>query len=182
MNDNRIIELYFARDDRAISETKSGYGRLIFSIAMGILADRPDSEECENDTYLRAWNSIPPTRPSYLSAYLSKITRNLAITRLRERNRRAALGTEMVFDELCECLPDTSGELSDDIALRDALNGFIGGLDGMKRRIFLKRYFYMRSVKEISLEVGMTQNAVKVVLFRLRNSLREYLESRGIVI
>ena len=89
MDDNKIIELYFARDERAIEETRTSYGRLIYSVAYNILDSAPDSEECENDTYLRTWDSIPPTRPSILSAYLSRISRNLALNRLRDEKREA---------------------------------------------------------------------------------------------
>lgn len=182
MDDNKIIELYFARDERAIEETKVSYGRLLLSIARNILGDPLDSEECESDTYLRAWNTIPPTVPSIFSAYLSKITRNLALNRLRDKNRRATLQSELAFEELAEALPDTDGDVTEDMELRDALNSFIESLDKTKRQIFLKRYFFMRSVKEISRETGASQGAVKVTLTRTRKMLREYLESRGIVI
>lgn len=182
MDDNKIIELYFARDERAIAETKVSYGRLLLSIARNILGDMNESEECESDTYLRAWNSMPPTRPSILSAYLSRITRNLALNRMRDNNRRPMLDTQVIFDEISETVPSTSGDITETIALRDALNEFIGGLDKTKRQIFMKRYFFMRSVKEISRETGISQGAVKVTLSRMRKMLREYLESRGIVI
>ena len=141
MDDNKIIELYFARDERAIEETRTSYGRLIYSVAYNILDSAPDSEECENDTYLRTWESIPPTRPSILSAYLSRISRNLALNRLRDEKRRRPLGTELVIDELAEAIPDTAGDITDDIALRDALNGFLESLGKTNRQIFVKRYF-----------------------------------------
>ena len=182
MDDNKIIELYFARDECAIEETRVSYGRLLLSIAWNILGDPADSEECESETYLRAWNSIPPTVPNILSAYLSKITRNLALNRLRDKKRRASLQSEFVFDELIESLPSTAGDITDDMELKDALNSFIESLDTTKRKIFLKRYFFMRSVREIAAETGISQGAVKVNLSRTRKMLREYLESRGIVI
>ena len=92
MDDSKIIELYFARDERAITETRTSYGRLLMAVAMGILHDSIDSEECESDTYLKAWQTIPPTRPNYFSAFLTKITRNLAINRLRDRTQKHPLG------------------------------------------------------------------------------------------
>lgn len=182
MDDNRIIELYFARDERAIDETKASYGRLIYSIANGILTSPYDSEECENDTYLRTWDSIPPTRPSIFSAYLSKIARNLALNRLRDIKRRRPLGAEMIFDEIAHAIPTSSGDVVDEIELRDALNGFLESLDKTKRQIFVKRYFYMRGIGQIAREMGITSGSVKVCLYRVRLSLREYLESKGIVI
>lgn len=182
MDDSRIIDLYFARDERAISETRLSYGRLINSVAMGILHSPSESEECEDDTYLRAWQSMPPTRPNYLSAFLTRITRNLAVDRLRERQRRIPLGAMMVLDELSEAIPDVGGDLCEDIALRDAINGFIESLSKTKRQMFIKRYFYMREIKEISREMGIASGSVKVTLWRIRQELRQYLESRGIVI
>ena len=182
MDDNRIIELYFARDERAIDETKASYGRLIYSVAYNILASEPDSEECENDTYLRTWESIPPTRPSFFSAFLSKITRNLALNRLRDNNRRKPLGTELVYEELGEAIPDLKGDMVDEIVLRDALNDFFSSLGKTKRQIFIKRYFYMRDVKQIAREMGVSAGSVKVSLFRTRGELRDFLEKRGIVI
>lgn len=181
MDDREIIELYFARNERAIEETRTSYGRLIYSVAMSILRSKPDSEECENDTYLRTWESIPPTRPNYFSAYLSKIARNLAINTLRDRGRHNP-PTEWIFDEIVEAIPDTQGDPTDDIELRDALDGFISNLPKTKRQIFVKRYFYMKTNREISKELGIPMSSVKVILWRMRRELREYLESREIII
>lgn len=182
MDDNKIIELYFARDERAIEETRDSYGRLIYSVAYAILESHTDSEECENDTYLRAWDSIPPTHPNYFSAFLSKISRNLAISRLRDNNRRAPLGTELIYEELSEVLPDVVGDITEDIELRDAINEFLSSLSKTKRQIFMKRYFYMREVRTIAREMGVTVGSIKVSLHRVRKELRDFLESRGIVI
>lgn len=182
MNDERIIELYFERDERAIDETKTSYGRLIYSVAYGILESPPDSEECENDTYLRTWESIPPTRPNYFSAFLSKITRNLALNRLRDNKRRRPLGAELVYEEISEAIPDLRGEVTEEIALRDAINDFLASLDKTKRQIFMKRYFYMRQIKDIAREMGISTGSVKICLYRVRGELRDFLESRGIVI
>ena len=182
MDDNRIIELYFARDESAIEETKASYGRLIYSVAYGILESRPDSEECENDTYLRTWENIPPTRPSYFSAFLSKIARNLALNRLRENKRRKPLGAELVYEEIGEAIPDGGGDITEDIELRDALNDFLYSLSKTKRQIFVKRYFYMREIKEIAREMGVSAGSVKISLYRSRGELRDFLEKRGIVI
>ncbi len=182
MEDSRIIELYFERDESAITETRASYGRLLFSIAMGILDDRLDSEDCENDTYIRTWESIPPTRPTYFSAFLSAITRNLALDRLRSKIRQRSLGAELIFTEVAEAIPDLQGDATEELELRESLNAFLESLSKTKRMIFMKRYFFMRSVKEIAKEMKMTENSIKVTLFRVRNELRDFLESRGIVI
>lgn len=180
MDDNRIVELYFSRDERAIKETKAKYGRLLLSVAYGILGNRSDSEECESDTYLKAWNSIPPTRPASLSAFLSRIARNLAINRYH-RNRRHN-GMELILDEIAEVIPDTQGDIADEIDLRDALEEFASGLDLTKRIIFLKRYFYMMSVREIALDMQMSVGTVKSSLARTRIALKKFLTERGISI
>lgn len=182
MDDNRIIELYFARDESAIEETKARYGRLIYSVAYGILLSEPDSEECENDTYLRTWESIPPTRPDYFSAFLSRIARNLALNRLRDEKRRRPLGMELVYEELGEMIPQSDGDMTDDIILKDAINDFLTSLSKTKRQIFMKRYFYMRDINTIAREMGITKSGVKVSLHRIRDELRSFLTDRGIVI
>lgn len=180
MEDKEIIDLYFARDEQAIEETKISYGRLIYSVAHDILGDEPDSEECESDTYVRTWNALPPERPNFFSAFLCKITRNLALNKVREGKRRPKV--EFIFDELNEAIPDTEGDLADEIQLRDALNDFLEGLPNTKRQIFVKRYFFMREIKDIAREMNITVSSVKVSLSRTRKELRGFLDSRGIVI
>ena len=182
MDDKSIIELYFSRDEQAIDETKEKYGRLIYSVAYGIVKSDQVSEECENDTYFRAWRSIPPTVPRILSAFLCKIARNLAINCIRDEKRQPDLCRDLIFDEICRSLPNTDGDVTEDMELRDALNDFLSSLGKTKRQIFMKRYFYMRDIKQIAREMGVTSGSVKTALSRLRAELREYLESRGIVI
>ena len=141
MDDNRIIDLYFKRDERAITQTRDKYGKLLNHISFTILHSYEDAEECENDTYMRAWCAMPPTRPSVLSAFLSKIARNLSINRyLQNKARYRTVSTDTVFEEIAECVPDVSAPISDDIALRDAINGFLSSLDTIQRQIFVKRY------------------------------------------
>ena len=180
MEDNRIIELYFDRDERAITETKAKYGGLISQIAYGILGNRHDCDECESDTYLKAWNSIPPTRPLSFSAYLCRITRNLAITRYRYNKHHAEM--ELILDELSKVIPDTRGELAEEIDLKDALEGFVKGLDLTKRLIFLKRYFYMMSVRDIAADMHISVGTVKSSLSRMRIALKKHLDEKGISI
>ena len=182
MEDTRIIELYFARDERAIEETKAKYGRLLYSIANRILGDAGESEECESDTYLRTWESVPPARPIRLASYLSKITRNIALNRLRGNILRRPPESVIILDELAEIIPDAAGDITEEIELRDAMNEFLTELDGARRRIFVQRYFYMCSIKEIAAEMGMREGAVKSSLSRSRGALREFLTERGIVI
>ncbi len=183
MDDNRIIDLYFMRDERAIEETGAKYGKLLHHVAFSILHSAPDSDECVNDTYMRAWRAMPPQRPSFLSAFLSKITRNLSINRyLQNKARYEATATERVFEEFAECVPDTAGPISDDIALRDAINGFLRSLPKTQRQIFVKRYFYMMPIKEISLDIKTSVSNIKVSLMRTREKFKAYLEKAGISI
>lgn len=181
MDDNKIIELYFARDERAIEETKLKYGRLLLSIAGSILGDRLESEACESDTYVRAWDSIPPTRPVYFAAFLSKITRNIALNRLRDNMRHNPPEFNLIIAELGE-FAGQGDDVVDSIDLRDALNGFVSSLDPTRRNIFIQRYFYMLSLREIALEQGMSVGTVKSTLFRIRRMLCEYLCERGVEI
>ena len=182
MDDKRIIELFFARDEYAISLTKEKYGGYLTSLAFGILGDRQDAAECENETYLCAWNSIPPTNPRSLSAYLSKIIRNLSLNRLRSDRHRIPLKMTVILDELSEVIPDNREDIADTIDLRDAMKGFVEGLDSIRRKIFLKRYFYIMSVNEIADDMGMRAGTVKSTLHRTREELRKYLTERGIEI
>ena len=181
MDDNKIIELFFARDERAIEETKTSYGRLLFSVARNILGNAGESEECENDTYLRAWGSIPPARPTSLSAYLTRITRNLALNRLRSRHS-GSIQAALILDEISEVIPEAEGDPTEEIELREAIKCFVEGLDSERRNIFLKRYYYMLSVNEIASEMGMRVGTVKSTLHRTRKSLLEHLTKRGIYV
>ena len=183
MDDKRIIDLYFMRDESAISETSEKYGKLLNHIAFTILNSSEDAEECVDDTYMKAWQSIPPTRPSILSAFLSKITRNLSINRyMQNKARRRNVNADAVFEEIAECVPDTSGPISETIALKDAINSFLRALPETQRKIFVKRYFYMMSVKEIAAEIRTSSNYVKVNLSRAREKFKAHLEKAGISI
>ncbi len=176
MDDKKIIELYFARDERAIEETRAKYSRLLLRIASGVLGSHQDSEECESDTYLRAWESIPPNRPEYLAAFLARIVRNLALNRARANRRRASYELAAIYEELDSM---GSGDLCEGLDLRAALGDFVSGLDRTKRRIFIQRYFYMMSVGDIAAEQGLSVSGVKTALSRTRKMLRDYLTERG---
>ena len=183
MDDNSIIELYFARDEQAISETKNKYGKYCFKIAYNVLGNREDAEECENDTYLEAWNAIPPHEPrDYLYAFLARITRHLALNCCRDRarlKRSAEICT--LSDELEQCLPapDDTACRMDDMELGRVINAFLAGLDGEKRNVFIRRYWYLDSVADISRRFALSQSKVKTLLFRCRKQLRKYLEQEG---
>lgn len=180
MEDAKIVELYWARSEDAISESREKYGGYCYTIAYNILYSDPDAEECVNDTYMNAWENIPPSKPVRLGAFLGKITRNIALNRARDGKRR--LNVELVFDEISDAIPDNEGDLTEEIILRDALNDFLEGLGNTKRQIFIKRYFFMRDIKDIAREMGIAVTSVKVSLSRTRRELRQFLEKRGIVI
>lgn len=183
MDDSSIVTLYLLRDERAIGHSAQKYGSRLRSLANGIVCDRPTAEECENDTYLAAWNAIPPHEPrSYLYAFLARITRHVALDRCRDRVRlkRGAVLCEL-SDELEQCLPapnDAACRLEEN-ELRDALNAFLASLEEEKRNIFLRRYWYFDSVADISKRFACSESRVKMTLLRCRAQLREFLEREG---
>ena len=186
MDDNRIVELYFLRDETAIRQTSEKYGNRLRSLAYGIVGDRQTAEECENDTYMEAWNTIPPHEPrSYLYAFLACITRHIALNFCRDRSRlkRSAFICELSAEmEQCIPAPDDAQCRIDDMVLREAINGFLGTLDEEKRNIFIRRYWYLDSVADISKRFALSESKVKTTLFRCRNRLREHLEKEGYVL
>ena len=186
MEDHEIIALYWARDEQAISETDSKYGECLRALAKRILSDPGDGEECADDTYLRVWNDIPPTRPACFRAYLLSIVRRIAFDRLRRRRaeKRGADARDFSLsaEELCECVPGgtTPEEEFDRRALADALNAFLRSLPAEQRQIFLCRYWFFDSVKEISVTFRATETKIKSSLFRTRKALLSYLTGEGI--
>lgn len=180
MNDDQIIRLYFDRSEDAITQTAAKYGAYCRTIAYQILRSVEDSEECVNDTYLKAWNTIPPQCPQKLAAYLGKIARNLSIDRYRRLTAEKRGGGELtaVMDELGYCVSSGS-DLSDTVALIDVLDRFLAALPAQQRKIFLRRYWYVSSVREIADEYGMSESKVKMSLLRSRKQLRAVLEKEG---
>ena len=177
MNDQDIVDLYFARNEQAIRETDVKYGKVCMQVSMNILDSRPDAEECVNDTYLKTWNSIPPTKPNSLCAFVCRIVRNLSLNRLRDlrrekRNRELTLS----LDELEACIPAT---IEDANALADLLNGFLEGLDETNRVLFMGRYWYSYSIDDLATQMRLTQKAVYMRLHKTRERLRAYLAERG---
>jgi len=181
MNDNDILELYWDRDERAISETELKYGALCRSISFGILSDKGGAEECVNDSYMRLWNSIPPERPASLCAYLCRICRNLSIDRYNSLRREKRGGRSLaLLDELSECIPTShESEVCDRLALKEALDRFLASIEPVSRSVFMKRYWFCQRVKEISRDTGLSVSAVKMSLMRSRKKLKKELEKEG---
>lgn len=182
MEDHDIIALYFARDERAIRETADKYGSYCASIAMNILTSREDTEECLNDTWLRAWGAIPPTRPNVLRVFLGKITRNLALDQYKARTAEKRLGGEfaMSLDELDECIG--TEDTRDHVALGEIISRFLREQTREARGVFVCRYYYCDSVGDIAKRFGISEGKVKSVLHRMRLRLKRYLEGEGITV
>lgn len=183
MKDEQIVDLYWARNEDAISETSEKYGKYCYSIAFNVLYDKSDSEECVNDTYLKAWNSMPSARPNVLSAFLGKITRNIALNRynFKTAEKRGGGQIESSLDELAECVSgaDTPEDIFDSQLIGRVINGFLAGLTVRSRDIFVSRYFYLESVSEIADKYEMSESAVRTSLFRTRQGLAAVLKREG---
>lgn len=180
MTDEQIIELYFIRDEAAITETRTAYGRLMRSVAFNILQNMQDAEECENEACLKAWNSIPPTKPQRLCAYLCKITRRTALDRY-DYNNAAKRGQSVPLDELAECIASAGcaeDRLSESI-LSELLNDFLSKCDYNTRVIFLRRFWFGESTAEIAKALRAGQSMVKSRISRGLKQLREYLKKEG---
>ena len=186
MRDTEILDLYWAREERAIEETQKAYGHSCFCIAWNILYDREDCDECVNDTWLRAWNAIPPERPGRLALFLGTITRNLSLDRWKGKHTMKRGKGEMMLalDELAECVPDAHS-VEDEVnagELERLLNQFLRELPERDCNIFLRRYWYVEEYSEIARRYGMKLNTVKTSLFRTRARLKSFLTEEGIVI
>ena len=183
LDDDKIIDMYLNRDESAISQTSKKYGSRLRNIAYGIVEDLPTAEECENDTYMEVWSSIPPHEPrSYLFAFLARITRHIALDFCKERSRlkRSAFLCELSAElEQCIPAPDDIACRIDTMVLCEAINTFLAALSDENRNIFMRRYWYTDSIAAISRRCRMSQSKVKSILFRSRNQLREYLKKEG---
>lgn len=186
MQDDAIVALYWQRDEAAIQATEEKYGRYLLKIAGGFLADPPDREESVSDTYLAAWNSIPPQRPLSLSTYLGKLVRRISIDRLRRNTRQKRGGTEyeLSLSELAGCVaggttPEDAMEMK---LLAQCLNRFLRELPQQERDLFVGRYYFLDPLKEVARYCGMTESKAKSMLFRVRCRLRERLGEEGFVV
>ena len=184
MEDKEIIDLYFDRSETAISQTAVKYGNYCYHIAYNILSDREDSEESVNDTYLAAWNNMPPRRPNVLSAFLGKLTRYISLDRWKARTAYKRGGGEVALslEELEECLP--GGENPEKaFAKKEVLrciNGFLEALPETERKVFVRRYWYLDSTQAIAQRFGFSQSKVTAMLHRIRGKLRKRLEKEGL--
>lgn len=184
MEDKRIVELYFARDEQALTETRQKYSRYLHRVAHNVLQNEQDAEECVSDTYLRAWNAIPPHRPTRLSVFLGKITRHLALDRyaaLTADKRGGGTGADLL-EEWRDALPDTEGDPADDLAVRDALSRFLRQLPAEGRRVFIRRYWYGDTIAAIAADSHSTESRIKMMLARTRGELKTFLEKEGIAL
>lgn len=182
MEDSEIISLYWSRDESAIAETSRKYGGLCFRIAKNILTAAADAEECVNDTYFRAWNSIPPQKPIKLGAWLGRVVRNISITLWQKNHAQKRYnGIDAILDELEDCIPspDTVERELDEAELSRFIDGWLMSLEPSDRAIFVRRYWYGEPVAEISKEQGADPAKIASRMFRLRKKLRASLEQEG---
>ena len=183
MEDARIIDLYWQRDESAISETAAKYGKYLHSISYGILRNEEDAEECVSDTYAGAWQAMPPHRPSVLSAFLGKITRRISISLWRKRSaeKRGGGETALALDELEECVSgegDAESE-AERRELQEKLNAFLRALPLTERQVFLRRYWFMDPVADIAARFACSESRIKSMVYRTRKKLRAMLEEEG---
>ena len=183
MEDSKIVELYWQRSEAAIYETQRKYEHYCFSIAKNILPAREDAEESVNDTYMAAWNAMPPSRPSILSTFLGKLTRRISIDRWRNlsADKRGSGTVTIALDELAECIPSGSDPVAEVAAkeLVAAINRFLDTLPYTERKVFLMRYFDLAKLQDIAREFNMSSSKVKSMLHRTRSKLRVHLQKEG---
>ena len=183
MRDDQVIDLYWQRSEAAITETDEKYGRYLTAIANNILADEEDSKESVNDTYMKAWASMPPNRPNVLSAYLAKITRSVSIDLFRKKHRGKRVPTECItsLSELADCVTDSRNveQEIDTKQLAAVINNFVRSLPAEARHLFIGRYFYMDPLQEVARYCRMSESKAKSMLHRLRLSLKAHLEKEG---
>lgn len=183
MEDSRILDLYWQRDEQAIRETKDAYGGYCFSVANAVLENAWDAEEVVSDTWIQAWNSIPPNRPAHLKQYLAKIARNLALNAYLAQNAQKRKGDQvsLALEELGECIP--SGETAEghleERELKDTISRFLRTQPLREQGIFLRRYFYLEPVEEIAQRYGLKEANVFQILSRTRRKLKAYLTKEG---
>lgn len=184
MKDSEIIDLYWKRQEAAITASSAKYGSYCHSISYNILHSFEDAEECVNDTWLGAWKSMPPQRPERLSSFFGKITRNLSLNRFKRYSaEKRGLGqTELVLSELEDCIPDKTNveQIVDEMILAKSINEFLYAQPEQKRNIFIRRYWYLFPIKDIGAAYGMSENKLSSLLFRMRKELKEHLEREGI--
>lgn len=185
MDDIRIVELYWNRSEEAITRTASKYGKYLYSISYNILNNKEDAEESVNDTYTKAWYSMPPQRPTFLNTFLGKITRNISIDKWRKANTNKRGGGEipLVLEELEECIADKA-KVEQAVELKqlaEAINNYVKALPPAEQQVFVCRYWYMDSIDTICKQFHFSESKVKSMLYRTREKLRTELEKEGFV-
>ena len=185
MEDSAIVTLYWQRSEQAIAESDTKYGPYCGHIAYGLLQNSEDTQECVSDTWLAAWNAMPPHRPAVLRLFLGKLTRRLSLQRLRRQGRLKRGGGEaaLALEELSQCV-DGSGDVQQGLEateLAARINDFVLALPQAERRVFLCRYWYLDSVAEIAIRFGFSTSKVKSMLYRIRQQLRQTLEQEGLL-
>ncbi len=183
MMDDDILDLYFERSEEALRATMEKYGALLRSLSWNILRDEEDVEECVSDTYMAAWDAIPPERPEYFKAYLCQIARNFSLDRVRRKTREKRGGGKLplILDEIEEIVPsqeDTTRSV-ENVELAEAISGYLREQPDRRRKIFLQRYYYASSIRDIAAEEQTTEGAVKVLLHRMRKELKQFLIIKG---
>lgn len=183
MTDERIVQLYWDRDESAVAETQTKYGRYLTKIAYNILTDMEDSLESVNDTYMHAWKTMPPHRPTVLTTFLAKITRRVAIDMVRRKSREKRVPSEYTFSlsELEECIPDARSveQQIEAQELGKAIQAYLKTISKDARRLFIGRYFFLDSLKDVARYCGMSEAKAKSMLYRTRCGLKIYLEQEG---
>lgn len=186
MEDTQIIDLYFARDERAIEETDAKYGRFCLTLAKNILTQPSDAEECVNDTYLHAWNAMPPERPRLLKGWLGRVVRNLSLDRWRrEHAAKRYAGMDVLLSELDDCVPDRGSDPLKAIEaaeLTAIISRWLRSLTAAERNLFLLRYWYGLAPKELSPRFGTGAGQITKRLFTLRRKLKAQLEQEGVIL
>jgi RNA polymerase sigma-70 factor (ECF subfamily) len=180
MDDRKILDLFFARDENAIFETRRKYGAYMFTVASNILQNAQDAEECVNDAYFKAWEAMPPKRPAFLQGFLAKISRNHALDKYRAANaqKRGGSNVDVLLSELEEALPspdDVHAAFENNLTA-EAINHFLRGLKEQQRFIFMRRYWYADSISDIAKGLHISESKVKSILFRTRKNLKIFLE------
>ncbi len=186
MDDSKIIDLYWARAQQAIVESENKYGAYCHTVARNILDRAEDAEECVNDTWLRAWNVMPPQRPAVLQAFFGKLTRNLSLDRWRRdrAQKRGGSQVELALEELEDCLAarDRVDEVLDAQTTADLISDFVRRLPGQDRMLFVGRYWYLEDIQTLARRMSMGQSQVKSRLHRIRRRLKTELEKEGVAV
>ncbi len=183
LEDSKIVELFWKRSESAIMETAKKYGSMLQRLSESVLHSAQDAEECVNDSYISAWNSMPENRPCYLGAYMAKITRNHSLNLLEKKNALKRQGEDLIYDELADVLedPESPANWEDSKALTDAINGYLATLTADKRAIFVRRYFFNDSEDKIAKDFGLKSGNVRIILHRLRLGLKLILEKEELL-